>query len=250
MSMTQQGAARADAPLLEVAVLHPRDVPGADEGGADRLYLCDRTASDGGLSPEPGLVSGVCKETELPVRVLLRLNQSHTTTGGELTRLVGLAESYLNVGAEGLVLGFLDADLLVDEEVCGHVAAQLPGVPWTFSRAIDASLETDRVWRQVVRLAGVDAVHSAGSPRGLESGFDDLVDRAVADPDVARLLLAGGGLKAEHVPWLLRSGVRQFHVGGSVRPGGSWDKAYVDAGLVRSWRMLLDDAADRAAGTA
>jgi copper homeostasis protein len=236
------------APLLEVAVLHPRDVPGADEGGADRLLCLDRRTPEG-TSPEPGLVSSVCKESDLPVRVLLRLNDSRTTTGGELTRLVGLAESYLNVGAEGLVLGFLDADLLVDEEVCGHLAAQLPGVPWTFSRAIDASLESARVWRQVVRLPGVDAVHSAGSPRGLEAGFDDLVDRAAADEDVARLLLAGGGLKAEQVPWLLRAGVRQFHVGGSARPGGSWDKAYVDAALVRSWRMLLDDAADRAAGT-
>jgi len=246
--MTQRDTARGDGPLLEVAVLHPRDVTGADEGGADRLVCFDRAAGDGGLSPEPGLVSSVCKETEVPVRVLLRLNDSHTTTGGELTRLVGLAESYLNVGAEGLVFGFLDGDLLVDEEVCGHLAEHLPGVPWTFSRAVDASLETDRVWRQVVRLPGVDAVHSAGSPRGVESGFDDLVDRAGADPDVARLLLVGGGLRAEHVPWLLRAGVRQFHVGASVRPGGSWDKAYVDAGHVRSWRMLLDDAAERAAG--
>jgi copper homeostasis protein len=248
--MTQPGPAREDAPLLEVAVLHPRDAPGADEGGADRLYVFDRATAAGGLSPEPGLVSGVCKETDLPVRVLLRLNDSYTTTGGELTRLVGLAESYLNVGAAGLVLGFLDVDLLVDEEVCGHVAEQLDGVPWTFSRSIDAALETDRVWRQVARLPGVDAVHSAGSPRGLDAGFDDLVDRATADPDVARLLMAGGGLRAEHVPWLLRAGVRQFHVGGSVRPGGSWDKAYVDPAHVRSWRMLLDDAADRAAGTA
>jgi copper homeostasis protein len=250
MSMTQPGAARGDAPLLEVAVLHPRDVAGADEGGADRLYLFDRRTADLGLSPEPGLVSGVCKETDLPVRVLLRLNDSHTTTGGEITRLVGLAESYLNVGAQGLVFGFLDGDLLVDEEVCGHMAERLAGVPWTFSRSIDASLEADRAWRQVVRLPGLDAVHSAGSPRGLAAGFDDVVDRAAADQDVARLLMAGGGLQAEHVPWLLRAGVRQFHVGGSVRPGGSWDKAYVDPAHVRSWRMLLDDAADRVAGTA
>jgi hypothetical protein len=38
-----------------------------------------------------------------------------------------------------------------------------------------------------------------------------------------------------------------------VRPGGSWDKAYVDPAHVRAWRMLLDDAAaaaDRRTGTA
>ena len=106
------------APLLEVAVLHPRDVPGADEGGADRLFCFDRRTPDG-TSPEPAIVSSICKESELPVRVLLRLNDSLTTTGGELTRLVGLAESYLNVGADGVVFGFLDSDLLVDVEVCG-----------------------------------------------------------------------------------------------------------------------------------
>lgn len=247
--MTSPGAAATRAPLLEVAVRHPRDVPGADEGGADRLFLLDRGVA-GGTSPEPGLVSSVCKETELPVRVLLRLNETRTTTGGELTRLVGLAESYVNVGAEGVVFGFLDADLQVDAEVCGHLAEQLAGVPWTFGRVFDDCLETDRAWHRVAGLPGLDAVHSAGSPRGLGVGFDDLVERAGADPAVAALLMAGGGLQPEHVPWLVRAGVRQFHVASSVRPGGSWDKAHVDAGHVRSWRMLLDDAVDRAATSA
>jgi copper homeostasis protein len=47
------------------------------------------------------------------------------------------------------------------------------------------------------------------------------------------------------VPWLLGSGIRRFHVGSSVRPGGSWTKAYVDAGFVRAWRNLLDAENDR-----
>lgn len=246
VSTTDQPAQRRPraTALLEVSVLDARDVAGADEGGADRVFVMDHVAA-GGLSPEPGLVSAICKETELPVRVMLRLNDSHTTTGGELTRLVGLAESYLTVGAEGVAFGFLDSDLGVDVEVCRHVAGELYGVPWTFHRAIDAALETDRAWRQLLGLPGLDAVLSAGSPRGLVAGHEELTDRAAASPDVARLLMAGGGLQAEHVPWLLRAGVRQFQVGRSVRPGGS-AKAYVDAAHVRSWRMLLDDALDRA----
>ena len=56
---------------------------------------------------------------------------------------------------------------------------------------------------------------------------------------------SGGGLLAEHVPWLVRAGVRAFHVDEQVRPGGS-RKAYVDAALTRSWRLLLDDATARA----
>lgn len=233
------------AALLEVVVLHPRDVAGADEGGADRLFLVTDVAA-GGLSPEPATVSAVCKETEVPVRVMLRLNDGLSTTGGELSRLVGLGEDYLSIGAEGLSFGFLTSDLEVDVEVCGYLADRLPEAPWTFHRAVDSALSTDRAWRQLAGLPGLDVVLSAGSPRGLDAGCDDLVDRAGADAQVARLLMAGGGLRGEHVPWLARAGVRQFHVGSTVRPGGSWTKSYVDPAHVRSWRMLLDDAVEHA----
>lgn len=229
--------------VLEVAVRAPGDVPGADEGGADRLHL----AADGGRSPEPVVVSSICRETELPVYVLLRLNDSWTTTGGELTRLAGLAEDYLGCGAAGLSFGFLDADLEVDAEVCEHLASRLPGVPWTFHRAIDSALDAERAWARVVDLPGLTAVCSAGSPQGLAVGYDELLDLASRSPRVARLLMPGGGLLGEHVPWFVRAGVRSFHLGPQVRPGGS-DKAFVDAGHVRSWRLLLDDAVARAAG--
>ena len=244
---TNSAPTHVPAPLLEVVVLHERDVPGADEGGADRLHVVAGVEA-GGTSPEPGLVSAICRETEVPVRVMLRLNDTYTTTGGELSRLVGLGEDYLGVGAAGLVFGFLDPDLEVDVEVCAYLAEQFEGVPWTFHRAMDAALSTDRAWRQVRHLPGLDAVLSAGSSRGMDAGHDELTDRAAADPEVARLLMAGGGLRGEHVPWLARAGVRQFQVGSAARPGGSWDKSYVDPGHVRSWRMLLDDAVEHAAG--
>jgi copper homeostasis protein len=237
---TDPEAAGATA-LLEVVVLHPRDVSGADEGGADRLFVVADVES-GGLSPEPATVSAICKDTDVPVRVMLRLNDGLSTTGGELTRLVGLGEDYLSVGAEGVVLGFLTTDLEVDVEVCSYLADRLPDVPWTFHRAVDSALSADRAWRQIAALPGLDAVLSAGSPRGLDAGCDDLVERAGRDERLARLMMAGGGLRGEHVPWLSRAGVRQFHVGSTVRPGGSWTRSYVDAAHVRSWRMLLDDA--------
>ncbi len=230
-------------------MLHPRDVVGAHEGGADRLLVVDGIGSgvgSSGLSAEPETVSAVCKETDLPVRAMLRLDGSFTTTGGELSRLVGLGQDYLGVGAEGVTFGFLDADLNVDVQVCEHLATALEA-PWTFHRAFDASLETSLAWRRVRQLPGLDAVLSAGSSRGLEAGHDELTDRAMADPEIARLLMAGGGLQGEHVPWLVRAGVRQFQVASSVRPGGSW-KAHVEAGHVRAWRMLLDDACDLARG--
>ena len=220
--------------LLDVGVLHARDVPGAQEGGADRLWL----ATEAGMSPDLQVVSSVLKETDLPVRVMLRLNDSHTTTGGEFTRLGGLAEEYLSLGAEGVAFGFLDPDLEVDVDTCAALADRLTGVPWTFPPTVDACLEPPRAWRRLRTLPGLDAVCSAGSPRGLEVGYDDLLALAQSDPEIADRLMPGNGLVAEQVPWLVRAGVHQFHVDDQVRPGGS-AKAYVDAALVRSWRLLL-----------
>jgi copper homeostasis protein len=230
--------------LLEVAVASERDVPGAQEGGATRLHAIGASSSAGALSPEPATVSAICRESDLPVFVLLRLSESWTTTGGEMTRLVGLGEDFLACGAAGVAFGFLDADLEVDVQTCTHLASSLPGVPWTFHRAIDDALDPRRAWRRVLGLPGLVNVRSAGSPRGMGEGYDDLLAVVESDPAVAALAMPGGGLLAEHVPWLVRAGVRSFHLGPQVRPGGS-PKAYVASDLVRSWRLLVDDAAAR-----
>jgi copper homeostasis protein len=118
---------------------------------------------------------------------------------------------------------------------------RLPGVPWTFHRAIDSTLDPRRSWRRLRELPRLVAVRSAGSPRGMSAGFDDLLETIT--PEIAPLAMPGGGLAAEHVPWLLKKGVRQLHLGDQVRPGGS-AKAYVDAGYVRSWRSMVDDTLD------
>lgn len=231
--------------VLEVAVASERDVPGAQEGGASRLHLV-APGPEVALSPEPAVVSAVCREGDLPVFVLLRLSDTWTTTGGEMTRLVGLAEDFLGCGAAGVSFGFLDADLEVDVATCTHLATSLPHVPWTFHRALDDALDARRAWRRVLELPGLVNVRSAGSPRGMGEGYDDLLALVESDPAVAAMVMPGGGLRAEHVPWLVRAGVRAFHLGPQARPGESRSsRAYVDAALVRSWRLLLDDAAGR-----
>jgi copper homeostasis protein len=88
-------------------------------------------------------------------------------------------------------------------------------------------------------------VLTAGSARGVAEGLDELVARARADEFARNVIMAGGDLLPEHVPWLARAGVRAFHIDSAARPRGS-QKAYVDADLVRAWRTLVDDAVRQA----
>ena len=224
--------------LLEVRVTQGADAHPAEAGGADRLEVVG-ALDDGGLSPEPRVVAEVRRRSTLHLRPLLRLRAGFGTDGGEAVRLKGLIGSYVDAGADGLVLGFVNGIGEVDQEVLG---ALLDGVdlPWTFHRAIDSVLNTDKAWRVLLSWPHLDAVATAGSARDVEHGLDDLLARAKDDPRAARLIMADGALMPEHVPWLLRAGVRQFHLDAQARPGGSW-KAYVDEALVRSWRRLLDE---------
>lgn len=156
---------------LEVRVLGAHDAVPAEAGGADRLELVG-DLDDGALSPEPREVAAVRARTNIHLRPVVRLRAGYSTDGGELVRLRGLVAAYLDAGADGLVLGFLNGLGEVDAEVIG---ALLDGFtcPWTFSRAFDTVLDTDEAWRAVVRLPGIDGVRTAGSARALEHGLDD-----------------------------------------------------------------------------
>lgn len=224
--------------MLEVIALHAGDAERAEAGGADRIELVG-TMDDGGLSPEPALVDKVRRATSIQLRPMVRLRAGFGTDGGEAVRLKGLISSYLDAGADGVVLGFLNGHSGVDVEVVTELVGDADW-PWTFHRAIDHCLDADKAWKALLGLPRLDQVLTAGSVRGVEHGLDELIARATSDERIAQLMMAGGGLKAEHVPWLVRAGVRAFHIGSPARPGGSF-KAWVDAELVRTWRALVDD---------
>jgi len=224
--------------LLEVIALHPADAERAEAGGADRVEVCG-SLEDGGMSPTPQLVAQVRRATSIQVRVMVRLREGFGTDGGEAIRLRGLMASYDDAGADGMVLGFLNGLGDVDAAVCAELVGDGTW-PWTFHRAVDACLDADRAWAALASLPRLDQVLTAGSARDVEHGLPDLLARAKSDPWSASVMMAGGGLHPDHVPWLARAGVRAFHIGTPARPGGSY-KAYVDEALVRSWRTLVDD---------
>ena len=223
--------------LLEVIALHENDARRAEEGGADRVELLGSMDHEG-MAPEPALVERTRAATSIQIRPMVRLREGWSTDGGEATRLRGLISAYVDAGVDGVVLGYLNGLGEVDPEVVRDLTDGI-GVPWTFHRAIDWAFDYRKAWSRVLQFDGVDQVLTAGSSRGLEHGLDEVLAVCRDEPAAAPLVMAGGGLKAEHVPWLVRAGVRAFHIGTPARPDRSF-KAWVDSSLVHSWRTLID----------
>jgi copper homeostasis protein CutC len=219
--------------MLEIIALDAADARAAEEGGADRLEVVADMAADG-LTPDPFVFAEIRAATSLPLRVMLRAGARFGTSAPELDRLRRAAETLAELGADGFVFGFLDGAGHIDAAATNKLATVVAPLPWTFHRAVDHAAEPACAWRAVCELAP-DAVLTAGSPRGVDSGVDVLVRRAAETPG---LVLAGGGLRRKHVALLAAAGVDAFHVGSAVRPDGSWDRP-VSPALVHEWRTLV-----------
>lgn len=243
-------------PLLEVIALDAEDARAARDGGADRLELAADMAADG-LTPSRETFAGVRAAVDLPVRVMLR-DRRGFTAGGEaaLDALRTRAARLRGEGADEFVLGFLDEAGRPDLRAITAVTEAVGDCPWTFHRAVDRAADRGGLRRALARFTGgadgpapgpvhgrgLDSYLTAGSAHGVDAGMDVLLAEAAraaaSEPGYAPRIVAGGGLRLEHVTRLAASGITACHIGGAARRGG-W-AGHVDARLVERWREALD----------
>ncbi|MCS3781314.1 copper homeostasis protein CutC [Tsukamurella ocularis] len=218
--------------LLEVIALDARDAVAAHKGGADRVELVVDMGADG-LSPSPATVADVRAAVDIPVRVMLRLTGGFAP--GDLGELVRCTVELRSAGAQEFVLGFLTADGAVDLPAVTRVVEAIDGAPWTFHRAIDHCADRAALRSTVAELPGLDGFLTAGAAAGLDDGIATLI----AEASGPQRILAGGGLRLDHLPRLEGAGIDAFHIGSAARPQG-WESP-VSAEAVRTWRAAVDD---------
>ncbi|GAB2577640.1 copper homeostasis protein CutC [Streptomyces capparidis] len=222
--------------MFEVIAVSVDDALAARAGGADRLEVVADMAADG-LSPSREVFAGIRAAVDLPLRVMLRLQDGFAA--GDLEQLCAVARGLWAEGAREFVFGFLRPDGSLDTGAVRAVLDAVPGCRWTFHRALDHAADRAAVLAGLAGLPGLDTVLTAGSPRGVDHGLGTLrAEAAGPAAGTGPRVLVGGGLRTDHLPALRAAGLDAFHVGGAVRAGG-WD-APVDPAEVRRWRQLLD----------
>ncbi|POX39865.1 copper homeostasis protein CutC [Streptomyces sp. Ru72] len=224
--------------VLEVIALDVEDAVAAQAGGADRLELVTDMASDG-LTPPVAAFAGIRAAVDISLRVMLRLGDGFAA--GDVEALVRAARELRAAGAEEFVLGFLGEDCGPDLDAVERLAGELDGCRWTFHRAIDRAADRDALRKQLAEVPGLDTYLTAGSPDGVDDGLPTLVTEAArrGEPGYTQRLMAGGGLRLDHVPRLRAAGVDAFHIGAAARTDG-WTTP-VSAEAVGVWRRALDD---------
>lgn len=211
------------AGLLEVCVDSLASARAAIAGGADRLELCN-ALSIGGLTPYAELLRQIRTESEIPVRCLMRPRAGDFLyTAGEIRMMAAQITELRKAGANGFVIGCLDAEGNLDSKAMEPLLQAAQGCGLTLHRCVDVSRDPVQTYLDAGKL-GVDTVLTSGAAGNCLLGKDTIgtflqLRDTCSGPEV----LIGAGVNAKVIS-ALRAEFPQaaaFHMSGkSDLPSG------------------------------
>jgi copper homeostasis protein len=241
---------------LEIAVQDVAGAATAKAAGAHRVELCSALEL-GGVTPSVGVVE-LCRAEVGPgfgVHVLVRPRPGDFCySASEADVIVADVAAALAAGADGIVVGALRRArnrLELDLDLLRRVIEAARGAQVTFHRAIDLLDDPVDALGPLVEL-GVDRVLSSGGASDVQAGLPTLA-RAVAAADRRIEIMAGGGVRVESIPEILRAGVDAVHLSakrlvrvpqgialGSAADAGSMEWFATDEAIVARAVALVD----------
>lgn len=215
--MIQEGETTSRAaPVLEVIVVSVADAIEAQRGGAGRLEIV-RDFQSGGLTPSFELVQAILDAVTLPVRVMLRENDSYEVEGeAEIETMVEAASRLCGLNVDGVVLGFLrggEINAQLTERVLSHV----PNLHATFHHAFEECENQLQAIKVLKEIKQIDRILTKGGSGNWAEKITRLARyQKAAAPEIE--ILAGGGIDEESMQMTCQATtIREFHVGRAAR---------------------------------
>jgi copper homeostasis protein len=199
--------------LLEIAAGSLASALAAQEGGGDRVELCGSLA-EGGITPSYGVVARVRDRLRIPLYVLIRpRGGDFLYDDGEFEIMLRDVETCAKLGCDGVVIGALDADGVIDPR-CRELVAAAGKLGVTFHRAFDASADLKRSLDDVIALGCERVLTSGGCTNALLGA--GAIAALVAQSAGRVIVMAGAGVRAGNLAEIAGlSHAHEFH--GSAR---------------------------------
>ena len=204
--------------VLEICVDSFASVRSAIRGGADRIELCAALAV-GGLTPYEALRRQIREKSDIPVRCLMRPRAGDFLyTPEELNMLWEQILGLKAAGADGFVIGCLDAQGNLDKAAMAPLVEACGGRGITLHRCIDVSQDPVGVYLDAKDL-GIDTVLTSGGASNCLAGKAVIgqllrLRDEVNGPEV----LIGAGVKASVIRQFRQEfpGAPAFHMSGKL----------------------------------
>lgn len=224
-------------PVLEVAANSLASALAAQDGGADRVELCDNLG-EGGTTPSLGTLALAREKLRIPLYVLIRPRGGDFLYDGFEREIMRRdIEACVRLGCDGVVIGALDADGEVDMDTCRELVAAAGSLGATFHRALDTARDPARALEAAIALGCERVLTSGAQPTALAGAqtIAGLVRQAAGRIRV----MAGAGVDASNIGQLReRSRADEFHASaGALRRSAMRHRASGLPGLEPDWRQ-------------
>ena len=196
--------------FLEICVDSVESAVAAERGGARRIELCSDLL-EGGITPSPGLLERVRKRLQIDVFVMIRpRGGDFCYTDEEFAVMRSDIDYAKKLGADGVVLGILDAEGYVDVARTRELVELARPLPVTFHRAVDVSADLVDSMERII-ASGAQRVLTSGGKRRAADSVPEIAD-AMRRTRGRLTIMAGGGLNPENIRALAEeTGAEEFH---------------------------------------
>ena len=196
--------------LLEICANSVRSALAAQQGGANRIELCDNMA-EGGTTPSYGMIATCKKLFKIPVFPIIRPRGGDFLYSEEEFEVMKKdVTACAKLGCEGVVFGILQSDGSIDKERCSELIALAKPMQVTFHRAFDHCNDLEKCLEDIISL-GCDRVLTSGGETYATGGIQKLKSM-VQQAENRIIIMPGSGVTHKNILNLMReTGASEFH---------------------------------------
>jgi len=200
--------------ICELVVYNVESALKAQEGGADRIELCDNPA-EGGTTPSPGIVEVVRQNVTMDVYVMIRpRGGDFCYSSYEFHAMKRDIFHFQKAGVDGFVFGILNPDGTIDKKRCKELVDKAKPLRSTCHRAFDMTRDPFQALEDCIEV-GFERILTAGQrPKVLEGV--DLIRQLVEKAGNRIAIMPGSGVNEQTVKEIVsKTKVKEIHFSSS-----------------------------------
>lgn len=187
---------------LEIVVYNIESALKAQEGGADRIELCDNPA-EGGTTPSFGMIESVRQNVNIDVFVMIRpRGGDFNYSNYEFHCMKRDIYQCQRISVDGIVFGILNADGTLDKKRCKELIHIARPLQVTCHRAFDMTRDPFEALEDSIE-AGFDRILTAGHQTTAALGAD-LIAELVKKANGRIAIMPGSGVNENTVEEIVR----------------------------------------------
>ena len=196
--------------IVEVVVYNIESALRAQEGGADRIELCDNPG-EGGTTPSFGVIELVRQNVSMDVYVMIRpRGGDFFYTSYEFHSMKRDISQCQKISVDGIVFGILTPEGTIDKKRCKELIDKARPLKVTCHRAFDMTRDPFEALEDCIE-AGFDRILTSGQKEKALEGVP-LIEKLIQKANGRIAIMAGSGVNEDTVAEIVsKTGATEIH---------------------------------------